>query len=212
MTPDADLRISSHATNWLWTVFSLMIVADLAVLFWSLRQPRNFLFHWLAGHHQLICLTSPRHRCFSGSLELHALLPQGLFLVSLFLNGSVTLQAAAITCPHISHHIRANHICMRRCSPPMHANPTKVVSLPSTPAVEASSTAFAVAAKPSPATSAALATASTAVTANSASVNGFLSGFQTDQEIWYETGISFRRQAHLMWQHPSVVPSSPHRT
>lgn len=35
--PDADLHITTHGSDWLWAVFSVMLLADLLVLFSSLR-------------------------------------------------------------------------------------------------------------------------------------------------------------------------------
>ncbi|KAA1471918.1 family A G protein-coupled receptor-like protein [Dentipellis sp. KUC8613] len=46
--PDANLHQSTHASDWMWTVFSIMTLADLLWIFWSIRRPRNFLFHQIA--------------------------------------------------------------------------------------------------------------------------------------------------------------------
>ncbi|TFY76555.1 hypothetical protein EWM64_g7456, partial [Hericium alpestre] len=46
--PDANLHQSVHSTDWMWTVFSIMLLADLLWVFWTFKSPRNYLFHQLS--------------------------------------------------------------------------------------------------------------------------------------------------------------------
>jgi len=47
--PNAPIDITTHASDWLWTVFCIMATADLAMIGWSFVKPRgNRAFHHLA--------------------------------------------------------------------------------------------------------------------------------------------------------------------
>ncbi|EIM87465.1 family A G protein-coupled receptor-like protein [Stereum hirsutum FP-91666 SS1] len=64
--PDADLHITTHGSDWLWAVFSVMLLADLLVLFSSLRRPKAFILHQLA----IIILTTSSIAYFSMASDL----------------------------------------------------------------------------------------------------------------------------------------------
>jgi len=47
--PNAQIDITTHASDWLWAVFALLVISDLAMLFWSRSRVRGQrIFHNLA--------------------------------------------------------------------------------------------------------------------------------------------------------------------
>jgi len=47
--PNAPIDITTHASDWLWAVFSIMTLADLLMIAWSFRRPRGTrAFHHVA--------------------------------------------------------------------------------------------------------------------------------------------------------------------
>ncbi|KAI0060000.1 family A G protein-coupled receptor-like protein [Artomyces pyxidatus] len=64
--PTADIHQSTHGSDWLWAVFAIMLLSDLMAVFWSIRRPRNFLFHQLA----VVILTTSSIAYFSMASNL----------------------------------------------------------------------------------------------------------------------------------------------
>ncbi|THH18897.1 hypothetical protein EW146_g2184 [Bondarzewia mesenterica] len=64
--PTANLHISTHASDWLWTVFCLMALSFLIVLVRSFMRPKNFIFHQFA----LIILITASLAYFSMASDL----------------------------------------------------------------------------------------------------------------------------------------------
>ncbi|KAI0319337.1 family A G protein-coupled receptor-like protein [Amylostereum chailletii] len=46
--PNATIHQSTHDSDWLWAVFSVMMLADLLVIFGLFAKPRNLLLHQLS--------------------------------------------------------------------------------------------------------------------------------------------------------------------
>ncbi|KAI0374817.1 family A G protein-coupled receptor-like protein [Pilatotrama ljubarskyi] len=67
--PNADRHITSGGSDWLWAVFAVMAVSDLAMVFWTFSRPRGTrLFHQIA----VIVLTTATIAYFSMASDLGA--------------------------------------------------------------------------------------------------------------------------------------------
>ncbi|KAI0748053.1 hypothetical protein C8Q80DRAFT_1059003, partial [Daedaleopsis nitida] len=65
--PNAQRHITSGASDWLWAVFAIMLLADLIMVFWTFRRPRGTrLFHQIA----VIVLTTSTIAYFSMASDL----------------------------------------------------------------------------------------------------------------------------------------------
>ncbi|KAI0646985.1 heat shock protein 30 [Trametes meyenii] len=67
--PNADRHITPGGSDWLWAVFAIMVLSDLAMVFWTFTRPRGTrLFHQIA----VIVLTTASIAYFSMASDLGA--------------------------------------------------------------------------------------------------------------------------------------------
>ncbi|KAL7283338.1 hypothetical protein ACG7TL_002767 [Trametes sanguinea] len=67
--PNADRHITAGGSDWLWAVFAIMALSDLAMIFWTFTRPRGTrLFHQIA----VIVLTTATIAYFSMASDLGA--------------------------------------------------------------------------------------------------------------------------------------------
>ncbi|KAF8575228.1 family A G protein-coupled receptor-like protein [Ramaria rubella] len=67
--PNADLHISTHGSDWLWTAFAIMLLSDLIMILWAYTRPRGArVFHQIP----IIVLTTASIAYFAMASDLGA--------------------------------------------------------------------------------------------------------------------------------------------